>query len=170
MLLQNSSTAVAESATETSYVNNDAVGTEAVEVGGTKSCMGQKVQEYDDVFSNNYNDVIIDNDVIIEQELLDNENQMDFGCLSSMEGSCDLSNFDPDYFDVEEAVVLMYEKSLHFTSYGNFAAGKAPPTVRTEFEAANVVAYFQAVENTRSGQLINHWLTKDEAIEVRLLK
>jgi hypothetical protein len=71
-----------------------------------------------------------------------------------------------DYFNVEEAVVLMYDKSLHYTHNGNYGSGKAPPTVRTECEATNVVAYFKALVNTPSGQLIERWLTKDEAIEV----
>ncbi len=83
-----------------------------------------------------------------------------------MEGSCDLSNFDHDYFNVEEAVEHMYEKSLNYTHNGNYGSAKAPLTVRTECEATHVVAYFKVLVNTPSGQLIEHWLTKDEAIEV----
>jgi hypothetical protein len=56
--------------------------------------IGQEVQDYQEVLSNNYNDDVN------EQELLENHYQMDVDCLSSMEGSCDLSNFDHDYFNV----------------------------------------------------------------------
>ncbi len=76
---------------------------EGEEIGHRNCSMGEEVQDYVDVLSNNYNDDVI------EEEVLHNGNMMDIGCLSSIEGSCDLSNFDHDDFDVEEAVVLMYQ-------------------------------------------------------------
>ena len=134
--------------------------TEHAERDEINSNIGQEVKDSLEVLSNNYNDDVT------EQVLLQNSYQMDVGCLSSMEGSCDLSNFDHDYFNVEEAVVHMYEKTLNYTHNGNYGSAKAPPTVRTESEARNVVAYFKFLVNTPSGQLIERWLTKDEAIEV----
>jgi hypothetical protein len=60
----------------------------------------------------------------------------------------------------------MYQKSLLYLSYGNYATGTAVPTVRTEAEESNIVAYFKLVVKTKGGQLRNRWLTKDEAIKV----
>jgi hypothetical protein len=115
-----------------SMMNHETM-TEGDEEDERNNNIGQEVQGYQEVLSNNYNDDVN------EQELVENHYQMDEGCLSSMEGSCDLSNFDHDYFNVEEAVVLMYEKSLNYTHNGNYESGKAPLTVRTECEATNVV-------------------------------
>ncbi len=61
----------------------------------------------------------------------------------------------------------MYKTSLLHTSNGNYSTGKAPPLVRSDEENTNVIAYFQAVVQSKGSQkLLNRWLTREEAIEV----
>jgi hypothetical protein len=139
---------------------NDETLVESETRNGREYSMVEEVEGYEVTLSTTFTDEVV------QQDFIDNEDHMDVGCLSSMEGSCDLSNFDHDAFNVDEAVVLMYQKSLLFSSYGNYAAGKPPPTVRSDVEETNVVAYFKVVVKTEQGQLINRWVTKDEAIEV----
>jgi hypothetical protein len=79
----------------------------------------------------------------------------------------DLSDFDPDEKNVEESIVFMYKMALLHTSYGNYGTAKAPPVVRTEKESNNVIAYFQAVvQSKQTRQKLNHWLKREETIEV----
>ncbi len=61
----------------------------------------------------------------------------------------DLSDFDPDENNVEESIVFMYKMALLHTSYRNYGTAKAPPVVRTDKESNNVIAYFQAVVQSK---------------------
>ncbi len=79
----------------------------------------------------------------------------------------DLSDFDPDEYNVEESIVFMYKMALLHSSYGNYGTAKAPPVVRTDKESNNVIAYFQVVvQSKETRQKLNRWLTREETIEV----
>jgi hypothetical protein len=87
--------------------------------------------------------------------------------LSEVQDFLELSHFDPDEYNIEDSIVFMYKTSLLHTSNGNYSTGKAPPLVRSDEENTNVIAYFQAVVQSKGSQkLLNRWLTREEAIEV----
>jgi hypothetical protein len=87
------------------------------------------------------------NDDVIEQDLLDNENHMDIGCLPSVEGSCDLSNFD-----------LILKRQLCLCTKSHYCS-ILMVTMQLEnhrkVEETLVVAFFKAVVETKGGQLRN---------------
>jgi hypothetical protein len=98
----------------------------------------------------------------ITADIDDNQN-----CLSEIRDFLDLYHFDPDEYNMEDSIVFMYKMALLYTSYGNYCTGKAPPLVRSDEENTNLIAYFQAVVQSKGTQkLLNRWLTREEAIEV----
>jgi hypothetical protein len=67
---------------------------------------------------------------------------------------------------MEDSIVFMYKMALLYTSYGNYSIGKAPLLVRSDEENNYVIAYFQAkVQSKATQKYLNHWLTREEAIE-----
>lgn len=85
--------------------------------------------------------------------------------LKEVHDLLDLSNFDPDEYNVEDSIVFLYKMALLYTFHGNYATDKAPPVVRTDEENDNVIAYFKAIVQSKdTRQYLNHWLKREEAI------
>jgi hypothetical protein len=101
----------------------------------------------------------------MEQE----SNGQDELLLLNYDNFLDLSDFSPDKYNREEAIVYMYKMALLHSSYGNYGNGKPPPLVNREVQQSNLTSYFNVkVTCLKKGHSFMYWLNRWETIEVRI--